>query len=138
MITQEKFEGFKQALIIENEQKYGAEVRARYGDKVLDEANAKIEGLSKKQYEESERLRLEFEETLKAALKTGNPAGELAQKACTLHQQWLSVYYPHYSKEYHLGLGEMYVADERFRAYYDKLAPGCTEFLREAINIYCK
>ena len=36
-----------------------------------------------------------------------------------------------------MGLGEMYVADERFKAYYDKIAPGCAEFLRDAINIYC-
>lgn len=40
-------------------------------------------------------------------------------------------------KEYHKGLGEFYVADERFRANYDKLASGCTEFLRDAINVYC-
>jgi len=31
----------------------------------------------------------------------------------------------------------MYIADERFRANYDKLAPGCTEFLRDAIDVYC-
>ncbi|MDR1538120.1 MAG: TipAS antibiotic-recognition domain-containing protein [Clostridiales bacterium] len=49
----------------------------------------------------------------------------------------MCVYYPKYSKEYHKGLGEMYVADERFRANYDKIAPGCTEFLRDAISIYC-
>jgi len=45
--------------------------------------------------------------------------------------------YPSYSREYHMGLGEMYAADERFKAYYDKIAPGCAEFLRDAINIYC-
>ena len=32
----------------------------------------------------------------------------------------------------------MYVADERFKAYYDKIAPDCAEFLRSAIQIYCK
>ena len=33
-----------------------------------------------------------------------------------------------YSKEAHKALAEGYVADERFRAYYDKIAEGCTEF----------
>ncbi len=134
----EKFEGFKQNLIDENKRKYGAEIREKYGDKAVDEWGANLMGLSQEQYDESERIRLKFEETLKAAFEAGNPAGELARQACDLHRQWLTVFYPKYSKEYHRGLGEMYVADERFRANYDKLGAGCTEFLRDAINIYTK
>jgi hypothetical protein len=133
----EKFEGFKQSLINENERLYGAEIRKRYGDQAVDESNNNLNGLSKEKYDESERIRLKFESALKAAFDIGDPAGEQAQKACDLHRQWLSVYYPDYSKEYHVMMGEMYVADERFRANYDKLAPDCTEFLRDAINIYC-
>jgi len=30
----------------------------------------------------------------------------------------------------------MYVADERFKAYYEKCGNGATEFLRDAIIIY--
>jgi len=138
MSNYEKFEGFKQSLIDDNEWQYGIEIRAKYGNQAVAESNANLEGMTQGQYDESERLRLVFEDTIKSALNTGNPAGELAQKACDLHRQWLSVFYPKYSKEYHMGLGEMYVADERFRANYDTLAPGCTEFLRDAINHYCK
>ena len=138
MTDTEKFEGFKQSLIDENERMYGAEVREKYGEQAIADSNAKLMGLSKDQYDDGERLRLAMEEALSAAFGTGDPAGELAQKACDLHRQWLCLYYPKYSKEYHQGLGEMYVADERFRANYDKLAPGCTEFLRDAINIYCQ
>ena len=138
MTDQEKFEGFKQKLIDKNEQTYGGEARAKYGDKAMDESNAQLKGLTKAQYDEGERLRIELEGTLKAAVATGDPASEVAQKACALHKQWLCVYSPQYSKEYHMGLGEMYVADERFKAYYDKLAAGCAEFLRDAINVYCK
>jgi DNA-binding transcriptional MerR regulator len=137
MSNKEKFEGFKQNLIDENERQYGVEVRAKYGDQAVDESNANLKGLTQEQYDEGEHLRLTLEETLKAAFETGDPAGELAQQAADLHRQWLCVFYPKYSKEYHMGLGEMYVADERFRANYDKLAPGCTEFLRDAINMYC-
>jgi len=138
MTDKEKFEGFKQSLIENNEQQYGSEIREKYGNKAIEESNAALKGLAKEQYEKSEQLRLTLEETLKAAFNTGDPAGELAQKACDIHRQWLCVFYPKYSKEYHMGLGEMYVADERFRANYDKLAPGCTEFLRDSISIYCK
>ena len=136
MADKEKFERFKQSLIDENERLYGAEVRFKYTDQAMDESNANLKGLTQEQYDESERLRAAIEETLKDAFCTGDPAGKLAQQACDLHRRWLCIFYPKYSKEYHKGLGEMYVADDRFRANYDKLAPGCTEFLRDAINHY--
>jgi len=137
MSDKEVFDRLKQSLIDENERKYGAEIREKYGDQAVDDSNSKLKGLTQEQYDESERLRLTLGETLKAAFDIGDPAGELAQKACDLHRQWLCVFYPKYSGEYHMGLGEMYVADERFREYYDKLTPGCAEFLRDAIRVYC-
>ena len=137
MTANEKFEGFKQSLADENEKKYGSEIRDKYGDSIINESNAKLKGLSKEQYDESEHLRIAYEEELKSAFITGDPTGEHAQKACDLHRQWLCVFYPDYSKQYHMGLAEMYVADERFKANYEKSAPGCTEFFRDAINIYC-
>jgi len=137
VVDDELFEGFKQSLIDNNERQYGAEIRSKYGDDVVDGSNAHLKGLTKEQFSKGEQLRLALEEALKAAFATGDPAGESAQKACDLHRQWLCVFYPRYSKEYHKGLAEMYVHDERFRANYDKLAFGCTEFLRDAINIYC-
>jgi len=137
MSDQEKFEGFKRDLIEKNEQTYGAEIRKKYGKKAVEDSNANLMGLTQAQYEEGERLQLAVEETLKTAFETGDPASEAAQTVCDLHRQWLCIFYPNYSKEYHRGLAEMYVADERFKAHYEKIAAGCTEFLRDAINIYC-
>lgn len=138
MSDREKFEGFKQNLIDGNEQKYGAEIRKKYGDEVIDKSNEKLRGMSEEDYNESEKIRLEFEEALKTAFEQGDPLDESAQKAYELHKKWLCYFYDGYSKEYHKGLAEMYVADERFRANYDKIAPSCTEFLREAIHSYCR
>lgn len=138
MKDKEKFEGFKQKLIDENEQKYGKEIREKYGEEAVRKSNRHFNGITEEQYEKGEQLRLELEAALKAAFETGDPAGSLAQKACDLHRRWLSVFYPAYSKEYHKGLADMYVADDRFRANYDKLAPGCTDFFRDAIYIYCQ
>lgn len=137
MSDSEKFEGFKQKLINENEEKYGEEIRAKYGSETIDRSNEKIKGMTKEQYDEVEKLSLEVNETLKSAFEQGDPASELAQKACELHKRWLCYFWDNYTKEAHLGVTQMYVDDPRFTAYYDKIAPGCAVFLRDAVLIYC-
>lgn len=136
MSNQEKFEGFKQKMIDENEKKYGEEIRAKYGNDQVDKSNKKFKNMTQEQYEEVEKLSEELMETLKEALATGNPAGEIAQRAADLHRKWLCFYWDSYSKEAHAGLAQMYVDDERFTAYYDRINPGSAEFLRDAIFIY--
>ncbi len=138
MSDQEKFEGFIRKLVDDNEQKYGKEVRAKYGDESVDRSNAKIMGMSKDKYSEMEILTAELNETLKAAFEQGNPESELAQKACELHKKWLCYFWNEYTKEAHIGITQMYVDDPRFSAYYDKIAVGCAAFLRDAVLIYCK
>lgn len=136
MTDKEKFAGFKQKMVADNEQKYGKEIRAKYGDKQVDEANQKVLGMTKEQYAEVQKLAADLMESLKAAMAAGDPAGELAQKTADLHRQWLSYYWGSYDKAAHAGLAQMYVADERFTAYYDQVQPGAAVFLRDAILIY--
>lgn len=136
MSDKEKFEAFKQNMIDENEVKYGEEVRAKYGHDTMDKSNAKLKGMSKNQYEQGEKLGEEVLVVLNEAFQTGDPAGDLAQKAADLHRQWLGLYWDSYSKEAHAGLAQMYVDDERFTAFYDKKQPGTAAFLKDAILIY--
>ena len=56
MTDAEKFEGFKQKLVAENEAEYGAEARGKYGDTAVDASNAKLMGLSPEQYGEMQKL----------------------------------------------------------------------------------
>jgi DNA-binding transcriptional MerR regulator len=132
----EKFEGFKRKLVEENESKYGIEVREKYGDAAADDSNRKLMGLTPDQFKEAEDLAGEISRTLEEALKTGDPAGPLAQKAADLHRRWLSFFWTGYSKEAHAGLAQTYVDDERFTAYYDAKQPWTAVFLRDAILIY--
>ena len=136
MTDKEKFEGFKQKLINDNEEKYGQEVREKYGDEAVNGSNNKIRGMSQEQYDEITRLGTEVMETLQAAFKIGDPASELAQKAADLHRRWLSFYWDKYTKEAHVGVTQMYVDDERFKAHYDDKQPGTAAFLRDAVLIY--
>ncbi len=136
MTDKEKFKGFKQKMIEENELRYGKEARERYGDEAVDASYKKLKSMTQEDYAALERLTNELNETIKKAFETGDPAGELAQKACELHKQWLLYFWDSYSKEAHMALVQMYVDDERFTAYYDKIAPGCAAFLRDAMRIY--
>ncbi|KRF05944.1 MerR family transcriptional regulator [Paenibacillus sp. Soil766] len=136
MSNKEKFEGFKQKLIDDNEKKYGKEIREKYGDDKVNKSNQKLQNMTQEQHEEVTRLAEEVAENLAEAFKQGDPASELAQKAADLHRQWITYYWTEYSKEAHAGVADMYVADERFKAYYDVNQPGTAEFLRDAIHIY--
>ncbi|MBC1976319.1 MerR family transcriptional regulator [Listeria booriae] len=136
MTDQEKFEGFKQKMIDENEEKYGTEIREKYGDDKINKSNAKLKGMSEAEMERVNRLAETILVELAEAFETGDPAGEKAQEVAAMHKEWLSTYWDTYSKEAHAGLAQMYVDDERFTAYYDKDQPGLAAFLRDAIVIF--
>lgn len=137
MSDKEKFQGFKQKLVDENEKKYGKEIREKYGDEAVNASNAKLMGLTPEKYERAQDLSRQINEGLKAAFEQGDPAGGQAQKVCAMHKEWLGFFWPKYTKETHIGLAQMYVDDPRFRKYYDDIEEGCAEFLRDAIRIYC-
>ncbi len=92
--------------------------------------------MSQEDYEKVTKLAEDVNQTLAKAMETGDPASEIAQRAADLHKQWLTFYWKEYSKKAHVGLAQMYVDDERFKAYYDKVKPGAAEFLRDAILVY--
>ncbi|AGA68391.1 putative transcriptional regulator [Desulfitobacterium dichloroeliminans LMG P-21439] len=136
MSDKEKFEGFKRKMIEENEEKYGQEIREKYGEETVAKSNEKFMNMSQEQHDQFTKLSEEVLATLYEAFKTGDPAGELAQKTADLHRQWLTFTWTSYSKEAHAGLAQMYLDDSRFTAFYDEKQPGAAEFLRDAIFIY--
>jgi DNA-binding transcriptional MerR regulator len=136
MTDKEKFEGFKQKMMDDNEIKYGKEIREKYGDNTVNKSNKKLKNMTQEEHEEVTRLANEVTTALAEAFKNGDPASDTAQKAADLHKQWLTYYWSEYSKEAHADLAQMYVDDERFKAYYDEKQPGTAEFLRDAIHIY--
>jgi DNA-binding transcriptional MerR regulator len=136
MSNKEKFEGFKQKMVDENEKKYGKEIREKYGKDTVEKSNARVMNMTQEQHDEVTALSNQLTETLGQAFATGDPAGELAQKAADLHKKWLTYFWNEYSKEAHAGLAQMYVDDARFTAHYDEKQPGTAAFLRDAILIY--
>jgi len=136
MKRSDELKEFTEKIVNDNEKQHGEEIRMKYGNEIVDSSNAKIKAMSKEQYAQVERLSEELNNALKAAFEEGNPKGELAQKACELHKEWLCCFWDNYSKEAHMGVAQIYVNDPRFTEYYDKIAPGCAAFLRDALTVY--
>ncbi|SCH13758.1 Multidrug transporter activation protein [uncultured Clostridium sp.] len=136
MSNKEKFEGFKKDIIKKNEEKYGKEIREKYGDKRVNKSNKKFAGLSEEEYNESERIRIEINEKLLEAMKINDPSNELAMEVVRLHKKWLE-YFGTYPPQAHLNLGQIYVDDPRFTKYYDEnVKQGAAKFLSMSIGAF--
>ncbi|WP_089099930.1 MerR family transcriptional regulator [Streptomyces hyaluromycini] len=62
------------------------------------------------------------------------PAGEPAMDMAEEHRRHISAWFYDCPPEMHRRLAAMYVSDERFKAFYDSMAPGLAEHLKEAIE----
>ena len=139
MSDEQKFEAFKERTVAHNEASYGAEIRAKYGDKEVDEANAAVMNLTQAQYQEWTDLGRDIQERLEAAVQAGlSPESEAGKEITALHRRWLTITGNRYDPARHRGIAELYVMDERFTAYYDKHLSGCARFLRDAVVYWVK
>ncbi|GLC88125.1 MerR family transcriptional regulator [Lysinibacillus piscis] len=139
MSNEAKFKGFKEQLIEENEKQYGQEIREKYGEDAVNASNAKLMNMTEEQYEAMQQLEQQLFERLREAMTIGDTTNDIAMEVAELHKRWLSFTWTHYSKEAHVGLAQMYVADERFTAYYDeRVDTGAAQFLFDAICAYAE
>ena len=139
MSDEQKFEAFKQRAVAHSEEVYGAEIRAKYSDQEVDEANAAVMNLTQAQYQEWMELGREIQERLEAAVQAGlSPEDQEGKEITALHRRWLTITGKRYDPAKHWGIAELYVMDERFTAYYDKQVPGCAHFLRDAVIHWVK
>ena len=121
------------------EEAYAAEAKARWG-----------ETEAYKAYEKKASARTEAEGSLLAgrmmaifadfgALRDGDPASDAAQAKVQELQDFISANYYPCTDEILFGLGQMYVADERFRANIDAAGgEGTAAFVQKAIAAHCK
>lgn len=125
----ELFEGFDPT-------EYEDEVRERWGDTEAYKESAR----RTKRYTKQDWKRIKHEgddilDALAQKMREGAKANDddvvaLAEKHRLHIDRW---FYP-CSREMHAGLGEMYVADDRFTTNIDKHGEGLAQFLRDAIR----
>jgi MerR family transcriptional regulator, thiopeptide resistance regulator len=69
-----------------------------------------------------------------AAMRAGRPAdSDEARAAAEAHRAQISRWFYDCGYDIHRGLAQMYVADPRFRATYEQIAPGLATYVHDAI-----
>lgn len=131
LTPEERFEVFGDF----NPDDHAAEVEKRWGDSdAYRESTRRTRSYTKADWQ---RIRAEGQaigEAYLAAMRAGRPADsvEAMDAAEAARQQITSAFYP-CSIEMHVNLAEMYVADPRFTATYETIAPGMAQYVHDAI-----
>lgn len=127
MTDKEKFAGFDFS-----HNPYEQEARDRWGDKAVEESNAKIE-------ENKEAFQEAFNVIYRdlAAIRHEAPGSDTAQEGIKVWYDFLNRT-GNYSLDAFQGLGQMYVKDERFTKNIDQFGDGLAVFMCDAMAVYAK
>ena len=114
---------------------YAAEAKAKWGKtEAYQEYEKKSSG---KDAQNGDALMAIFAEM--GEVRHLDPASAEAQALVSKIQSHITTHFYNCTKPILAGLGQMYVADERFKANIDRAGgEGCAEFAAKAIEIYCK
>jgi MerR family transcriptional regulator, thiopeptide resistance regulator len=128
-------EDFKQLFDGFNPEDHEEEARQRWGNtEAYKESTRRAQQYGMPEWEAIKRESEEIYARLRALMEQGAAASDPAvQAAVEDHRRHIARWFYPCSKEAHHGLGEMYIADPRFTATYEKVAPGFARFLRDAI-----
>ena len=135
MANREKFQALKKSLVQGNEIKFGPEARKLYGSGQVEATNQNMMGLSEEAFAQWQFLEQQILQQLEEAVAAGLTAeSEEAQQIAQLHRDWLKFTLPGYTPAQHKGIAQLYTADERFTAYYDRRISGCARLLCDAVQ----
>lgn len=118
---------------------YGIEVKERFGKtEAYKEYEQKTADYTKDKWQEvNDGLMVIFTKFAECKKNGYTAESKKAQALAKELQDYITENYYTCTKEILAGLGQMYVADERFKNNIDKHTPGTAEFVRKAIEIYC-
>lgn len=138
MNNKELFEGFAQMTAYQKQ--YEDEVKQRWGNtdayKTSKQRAAKY---SKEDWEKISNEQMNSLNELLALFQSGDAPEDAKTQAVVkkMHRFINDTFYP-CSLEFFANLGEMYITDGRFTAYYDNYAKGLAAYYNKAIRYYVK
>lgn len=114
---------------------YEEEVRQRWGDTdAYRESAARTARYTKQDWQQIGRESGEINDAFIELMQAGTPADSAeAMDVAERHRAHISRWFYECTPEIHAGLGQMYVADQRFTDNIDKAAPGLARYMSEAI-----
>ena len=121
-------------------EKYKAEAKERWGKTDAYKEHAeKTQHYSKEKWNQLAEGMNDILAEFAVCMKNGEmPDSTQAQNLVKMLQNHITENYYRCSNEILVGLSQMYVADERFKNNIDKHADGTSEFIRKAIEVYCR
>ena len=121
-------------------EKYKAEAKEKWGKTDAYKEHAeRTKNYSKQKWNDlAERMDNIMAEFAVCMRKVKTPDSAEVQNLVKMLQDHISENYYLCTNQILAGLGQMYVADERFKSNIDKHADGTAEFICEAIEIYCR
>ena len=119
---------------------YNNEVKERWGNtEAYAEFNEKTKDYSKERFADInsglENIFRDFAELMKSDAETSSTEAQALVKKL---QAYITENFYTCTDEILAGLGQIYVADDRFKANIDKYADGTAEYASKAISIYTK
>ena len=120
----------------EDPTQHAEEVRERWGDTdAYAQSHARTSSYSKADWLEVQAEGEDVERRFAEALAAGLPADDPAVIAIAEdHRSHISRRFYDCSPEMHSSLADMYVADERFTAHYERRAPGLAQYVHDAVK----
>ncbi|MDK2980348.1 MAG: hypothetical protein PWQ55_695 [Chloroflexota bacterium] len=128
---EEYFRGFDQS-------EYEEEVRARWGQtSYFAESQQKWTSYSPQQQEELKNRGAQLINDMVGSNPNAKPEDAHIQQAVGDYFEYLNRYFYTCDLDFFRGLADMWVADPRFAANYERVRPGGAAFVREAVHYYC-
>ena len=120
--------------------KYDSEVKQRWGETAAYKEHAeKTANYTKEKWQDVNDGLMTVLAKFAECMKDGHAVDSTEAKTLVKElQNYITENYYTCTDEILAGLGQMYVADERFKANIDKHAPGTAAFISESIAAYCE
>jgi DNA-binding transcriptional MerR regulator len=132
MDNNQMFDSFDMAEI----DQYKEEAKQRWGNtEAYKQSQERTKNWTKEDYKRIAAEGKKFNQLLADMMDKGFNSPEF-QDLIQKHYEGIEVFYD-CSLEMYRTLGDMYVADPRFTATYDKFRPGLARVMQQAINYYC-
>lgn len=120
----------------EDVKNYQTEASNRWGDtKAYQQSMKRVKQMTKMEMKDFKVKQTKNTQAIADAMHKGITHPDVQQQIQQAHDN-VNFFYD-CSSEMFRGLGDMYITDPRFTAYYEKFRPGLAQFMHDAIEYYC-